>query len=116
VVTVRSDAWDCGFGPLSARMQYTATSFSMPIRRIFAPLWPGQADAERDARTGPGSEARQTRYQVRTGDVTWKWFYRPVVQLLHATTRRVSRIQTGNLRHYLGYTFVTLLLLLWLIT
>ncbi|MGD8936470.1 MAG: hydrogenase 4 subunit B [Thiogranum sp.] len=116
VVTVRSDAWDCGFGPLSARMQYTATSFSMPIRRIFAPLWPGQDEAERDARSRPGSDARQTRYQVRTGDVTWKWFYQPVVQLLHATTRRVSRIQTGNLRHYLAYTFVTLLLLLWLIT
>ena len=48
--------------------------------------------------------------------MTWKWFYQPVVQLLHATTRRVSRIQTGNLRHYLAYTFVTLLLLLWLIT
>ena len=27
--------WDCGAGPLSARMQYTATSFAEPLQRVF---------------------------------------------------------------------------------
>ncbi len=35
----RVPIWDCGFEKLNARMQYTATSFSMPIRRIFGHLF-----------------------------------------------------------------------------
>jgi hydrogenase-4 component B len=116
VQTVRGEAWDCGFGGLNPRMQYTATSFSMPIREIFAPLWRGREEPQSDVPATAGAQAQQARYQLLAEDVTWKWFYQPIVQLLHATTRRVSRIQTGNLRHYLAYTFVTLLLLLWLIT
>lgn len=27
--------WDCGAGPLSARMEYTATSFAEPLQRVF---------------------------------------------------------------------------------
>ena len=116
VQTERADAWDCGFGPLNARMQYTATAFTMPIRRIFAPVWRIHEEQEREALRGLPLEPAQMRYQVHAEDVTWNWFYTPIVQLVHATTRRVSRIQTGNLRHYLAYSFVTLLLLLWVIT
>ena len=32
----RAYAWDCGFGQLTQRMQYTSTAFSQPIRRVFA--------------------------------------------------------------------------------
>ena len=31
----RVPIWDCGFEKINQRMQYNATSFSMPIRRIF---------------------------------------------------------------------------------
>jgi len=114
--TDRCAAWDCGFGGLSTRMQYTATAFSMPIRRVFAPVWRIHEEEEREMQPGLPLEPAQIRYQVHAEDITWKWFYTPIARVLHATTRRVSRIQTGNLRHYLTYTFVTLLLLLWLIT
>ncbi len=116
VQTERGDTWDCGFGPLSPRMQYTSTSFTMPIRRIFAPVWRIHEEQEREMHKGLPLEPAQIRYQVHAEDITWKWFYIPIMQILHATTRRVSRIQTGNLRHYLAYSFATLLLLLWLIT
>jgi formate hydrogenlyase subunit 3/multisubunit Na+/H+ antiporter MnhD subunit len=116
VQTERGDAWDCGFGSLTARMQYTATAFTMPIRRVFAPVWRIHEEQERESPPGLPLEPAPIRYQVHVEDITWNWFYTPIVRLLHATTRRVSRVQTGNLRHYLAYTFVTLLLLLWLIT
>jgi len=35
----RGHVWDCGFEKLTERMQYNATSFSMPIRRIFGYLF-----------------------------------------------------------------------------
>ncbi len=53
---------------------------------------------------------------MHADDITWKWFYQPIIQLLYASARRVSRIQTGHLRHYLTYSFITLILLLWVIT
>jgi hypothetical protein len=31
-------------------------------------------------------------------------------------SKQVGRIQTGNIRTYLGYSFVTLLILLWVIS
>jgi hypothetical protein len=34
----RVPLWDCGFEKVTSRMQYTATSFAMPLRRIFGYL------------------------------------------------------------------------------
>jgi len=116
VTTVRDDAWDCGFGPLSPRMQYSATAFSMPIQRIFGSVWRLREDIEREPEKNLPTEAASIRYQLQVEDVMWRWLYRPIVKVLHVAVRRVGRIQTGHLRHYLTYTFVTLILLLWLIT
>jgi len=112
----RGETWDCGFGPPNARMQYTASAFAMPIRRIFAPLLRLNETVERELRPGLPLEPVQLRHQLHVEDITWNWFYAPVARLLHTTARRVSRIQTGHLRHYLAYSFVTLILLLWVIT
>jgi NADH:ubiquinone oxidoreductase subunit 5 (subunit L)/multisubunit Na+/H+ antiporter MnhA subunit len=35
----RVPVWDCGFAKLTRRMQYTATAFSMPIRRVLGFLF-----------------------------------------------------------------------------
>ena len=45
----RVPIWDCGFGKINARMQYTATSFSMPIRRIFGFVFRYTRAGARDA-------------------------------------------------------------------
>jgi hydrogenase-4 component B len=116
MVTVHDDPWDCGFGPLSPRMQYTATAFSMPVQRIFKPVWRLQEDIEREPRPQLETEPESIRYQLQVEDVMWRWFYLPIAKLLHASVRRAGKIQTGHLRHYLMYSFITLLLLLWLIT
>ena len=112
----RGETWDCGFGPLNARMQYTATAFAMPIRRIFAPVWRLTETVEREPHPGLALEPEQLRHQLHVDDITWNWLYAPITRILHNTARRVSRIQTGHLRHYLAYSFVTLILLLWVIT
>jgi NADH:ubiquinone oxidoreductase subunit 5 (subunit L)/multisubunit Na+/H+ antiporter MnhA subunit len=115
-ISVRGEPWDCGFGALSSRMQYTATAFSMPVQRIFTSVWRIQEDIEREPRRQLDIEPESLRYQLQVEDVTWRLLYLPVVKLLHMAVRRVGRIQTGHLRHYLMYSFVTLILLLWLIT
>jgi len=100
-------AWDCGFGPLNARMQYTATAFSMPIRRIFRPVWPIREECRPASAAEPGG-----RYELRVGDWAWLKLYQPLGRLVLATARRLALIQGGNIRAYLAYSFFTLLFLL----
>jgi len=106
-----SPAWDCGFGPLNARMQYTATAFSMPIRRIFRPVWPITESYQK-----PGAEERGGRYRLQVGNWAWLRVYEPIGRLVSATARRVAMIQGGNIRAYLAYSFFTLIFLLWVVS
>ncbi len=46
------DAWDCGFAPPNPRMQYTATAFAQPIRRVFGLLFRIEEAAEFTALAG----------------------------------------------------------------
>lgn len=100
-------AWDCGFGALTSRMQYTSTAFSMPIRRVFKPVWHVVEGLENT----PGGQ----RYRLQVGDWAWEKIYQPMGRMLLATARRITMIQGGNIRAYLAYSFFTLLVLLWVI-
>ena len=105
----RCDAWDCGFAPPGARMQYTATAFSQPIRRVFGLLFHiDEAVVRREDGT--------LQYGLKVGDRSWGLFYLPVARLVDAAARRVVRLQSGNVRVYLGWTLATLVLLLWIIS
>jgi formate hydrogenlyase subunit 3/multisubunit Na+/H+ antiporter MnhD subunit len=102
-------AWDCGFGPLNSRMQYTASAFAMPLRRIFSFIW---LIVEKVEPAGPG---KGPRYILKIDDRVWLMFYVPIGKIMLKLAERTSRIQGGNLRVYLCYSFFTLLFLLWVI-
>ncbi len=104
-----ASAWDCGFGPLNSRMQYTATSFAMPIRRIFSFVWLIFEKVE------PAGEGRGPRYYLKVSDRLWLLIYVPIGKLMLKLAERTAFIQGGNLRVYLCYSFFTLLFLLWVI-
>jgi len=42
--------------------------------------------------------------------------YQPIAHGVNSLAKQVGRIQTGNIRVYLSYSFATLLLLLWVIS
>ncbi len=114
--TVRCAApWDCGFGPLTPRMQYTSTAFAQPIRRVFEPVWKVDEQVERitdkDALRVVG-----LRHQLQISDRAWQTLYEPAGTAVLGIARRITRLQTGNIRVYLAYSFFTLLVLLWLIS
>jgi hydrogenase-4 component B len=104
----RCDAWDCGFAPPTAAMQYSSTAFAQPIRRVFDMLFHSEETVERQ-------EDGRLRYRLKLADRTWGMFYLPVKRLVENAARRVSRLQSGNVRIYLGWSFATLLVLLWII-
>jgi len=112
----RSYPWDCGFGSLNARMQYTGTAFSMPIQRIFAPVWDLKEDIEETKNPKQPLRTEDIRHQLQALDKSWSRLYEPIGNLVLATARQVSRIQTGSIHTYLAYSFFTLILLLWVVT
>ena len=112
----RGYPWDCGFGNLNSRMQYTATAFSMPIRRVFAPVWDVHEETEETKHPAQPQIVSAMHHQVHVADRSWPWFYEPIGRLVLAAARRIGLIQTGSIHTYLGYSFFTLLLLLWLVT
>ncbi|WP_245995277.1 hypothetical protein [Inmirania thermothiophila] len=112
----RREPWECGFGTPTARMQYSATAFSMPIREIFRPLFRLHEEQVREMEPALATRPARLRYEVHAEDLAWGWLYQPVVRVVHGAARRVTRIQTGRLRHYLAYSLLTIVLLLWVIT
>ncbi|MFN2308871.1 MAG: hydrogenase 4 subunit B [Gammaproteobacteria bacterium] len=111
----RGPTWDCGFGPLNARMQYTGTSFAMPLRRIFAPVWRIEEKIERQSEA-EGLRVSRLTHQLQVHDRSWATLYEPIGRLVLLAARRVARLQQGNIRVYIAYSFFTLLTLLWLIS
>jgi formate hydrogenlyase subunit 3/multisubunit Na+/H+ antiporter MnhD subunit len=112
----RADPWDCGFGGLNPRMQYTATAFSMPIRRIFQPVFDVEERVDRQS-DGPGRwHVTGLSYHLQVADRAWNALYEPFGRGVTRLARWAGRLQTGSVRTYLGYSFFTLLVLLWLIS
>lgn len=105
----RCDAWDCGFAPPNARMQYTATAFAQPIRRVFGGLFQIEESVTTD-------EEGRERHSLHVSDRIWGWLYLPIARATNAAARRVTLIQSGNVRIYLGWSLGTLVVLLWLIS
>jgi len=106
--TRRADAWDCGFSPPDARMQYTGTAFAQPMRRVFRPMFRVDEALE--------GEGENQRYRLQISDRAWALLYAPVATGVQRAARRVTWLQSGSVRAYLGWSLATLLVLLWVIS
>ena len=107
--TRRSAIWDCGF-PLDApQTQYTASSFAMPIRRVFGQVVFGVY--ERVDMPGPG-ETRAGHFAVRVIDPAWRYAYGPLARGIAAASLKLNHLQFLTIRRYLTLVFCALILLL----
>lgn len=102
--------WDCGYYKLNSRNEYTATAFSKPFRIAFSFfLLPYR-------RTQKIRESfyyvKSFAYETYTTFVFKKYIYEPLLALVFRTAKSMRRIQMGSIHLYLGYIFVTLLLLI----
>ncbi|MEK7812430.1 MAG: hydrogenase 4 subunit B [Candidatus Desantisbacteria bacterium] len=105
----RAPLWDCGFEKITPRMQYTATSFSMPIRRIFGFLFNIREEVITTTLKGGGQELH---YLLRIRDRFWNWIYKPIIESSFWISRKLGKLQHGNIQFYLIYSFVTIIVLL----
>jgi len=108
----RGPLWDCGFEKITPRMQYTATAFSMPIRRIFGFLFHVRERQEAKQHLVHKAFIKRLRYSLRVRDRLWDWLYQPVADVSFWVARRVGKLQQGRIQVYLIYSFATIILLL----
>nr|MBI3612422.1 hydrogenase 4 subunit B [Nitrospirota bacterium] len=103
--------WGCGI-TLTPRMEYTATGFVQPIKRVFSTLYRPTVKLETEFLDESRYFAKHRRFEFHIEPVFQKYLYDPVVLFFSAAAGRLRIIQTGNLNLYLAYIFVTLILLL----
>jgi len=107
--------WDCGGGPMSARMEYTATSFAEPLQRVFDNVVRPETDVDVTHHEESQYLVAAVEYRQRVPDRIERRLYAPVLNLVAVWGRVGRRLATGSVHRYLGYGFYTvcgLLLLL----
>lgn len=105
--------WDCGFGELNERMEYTATSLSQPIRNVFRTLYKPHTSINKEHYSDSNQYIKKSvRAESETKDVFEESLYLPAVHATIAFFDKVRKIQTGRVNAYLLYVMITLILLL----
>jgi hydrogenase-4 component B len=107
--TRRSAPWDCGFPDPSPLTQYTAGSFSQPIRRVFGSV---VFRAREEVHMPPPGDASAARMHVRLHDVPWDLLYAPTAKLVGFVADRLNKVQFLTIRAYLTLVFGALVVLL----
>lgn len=103
--------WGCGIN-LSPRMEYTATGFVQPIKRVFSTIYQPTVKLETELLEESRYFAKRRRFEFHIEPVFQKYLYDPVVTFFSTTADRLRVIQAGSLHLYLTYIFVTLVVLL----
>jgi hydrogenase-4 component B len=107
-----SDSWGCGRVGQTPRMEYTATAFAEPLRRVFAELYRPTKDVTIDFH--PESKYFVQSIEYKSDIRPWfeEFIYDPLLNKIRQWSRRVRQLQSGSLHGYLAYLFIMLGLLL----
>jgi hypothetical protein len=106
------ETWGCGRIVQTARMEYTATAFANPFKRVFDFFY--RPTKHLDIEFHPESRffVERIEYENPTRSIFDDWLYRPALDLLHAGARAVGSLQSGSANQYLAYILAALLLML----
>jgi hydrogenase-4 component B len=106
------DTWGCGRIGQTPRMEYTATAFAEPLRRVFAELYRPTKELTIDFHP----ESKYFVQSIAYHSTITPWFeqalYDPFLRLVGFAARQIRRLQSGSLHLYLTYVAVVLVLLL----
>ena len=107
-----SDSWGCGRVGQTARMEYTATAFAEPLKRVFAEIYQPMKELTVDFH--PGSKYFVQSIEYRSEITPWfdQSLYRPFLESATFIAQQVRRLQAGSLHLYLLYIAIVLALLL----
>ena len=100
--------WDCGYLKPDARMQYTASSFSQPLARLFH----GAIGTKIRSAPPKGLFPKTAFFGSELVDVFKDRLFKPLFLAVESGVSRMRWLQHGRLQLYVLYIAVTLLVLL----
>jgi hypothetical protein len=104
--------WDCGAPPLTARMEYTATSFAEPVLRVFDDVLAPESDLDVTPHAESAYLVERVAYNRAVPDRVEHRLYNPVVHTARRAGRAARGLADGSVHRYLGYGFASLLVIL----
>jgi len=100
--------WDCGYHRPTARMQYTASSFSQPLATFFAPV----VGYVRKWVRPLGVFAHESSLETQSHDPWRARLWQPLFRLVASVTTRLRVLQHGRIHLYVLAIAATLLVLM----
>jgi hypothetical protein len=107
-----ADTWGCGRIGQTPRMEYTATAFAEPLRRVFAELYRPTRDLSIDFHPASKYFVQSIEYRSEIHPWIERLFYDRPLHALHHAAAWVRRLQGGSLHLYLLYLTLAFLALL----
>ncbi|GAA1809390.1 proton-conducting transporter membrane subunit [Actinomadura chokoriensis] len=101
----RARLWDCGAGPMSPRMEYTATSFAEPLQRVFDNVLAPETDLDVTPLKESAYLVDSVTYRTRIGDRVEHRLYRPVLTAAARLGEAARGLANGSVHRYVGYGF-----------
>lgn len=102
--------WDCGYYKLDSRNEYTATAFSKPFRVAFSFFLLPYRKTQKIRESF--YHIKSFAYETHTTPIFKKYIYEPAVAYIFKVAKFMRKMQPGSIHLYLGYIFITVLLLI----
>jgi hydrogenase-4 component B len=107
-----SDSWGCGRVGQTPRMEYTATAFAEPLRRVFAEIYRPTKELTIDFHQDSKYFVQSIEYRSEVTPWFEKALYGPLLWSIRFVASLTRRLQSGSVHIYLFYISVALLILL----
>lgn len=105
--------WDCGFGNLNEKMEYTATSLSQPIRAVFKVFFkPHNITSKEFFASTNQYLIKSIKFNSITKNIFEESLYQPIISSTLRVLDKIRKIQAGKINAYLLYIMITAVLLL----
>ena len=98
--------WDGGIVQFKARMQYTATTYSSPVRVIFDRFYSPDVHVDR-ASQDPAGISGPVHYERKVKPLFEDYLYHPITRFFRRLARLLGHLQSGDINWYLLYILVT---------
>ena len=105
---LQAPTWDCGYVLPTPRMQYTASSFSLPIINMFRSI----LRPREHIRMADGDFPVKADLRMHTVDFSLQYIFTPLFRSFEIVTGWLHELQQGRNQLYILYIAITVVLLL----
>ena len=105
---VYGSTWGCGYTAGTARQQYTASSFSANFAELADPILHSETEYRQIHEEEIFPEKRS--FSFRPTDI-FRSGINKIIDFSMLSLKKIARLQTGNIQHYILYAFIFILII-----